>query len=199
MPTSHPRLVGVAFICTLSLTGSTLPAFGATGSAPSVVQPAIALSVTAPMASDPTIPTPVQPSYEAQVLTLINQARSKKRKCGSKTYAKAKPLTWNDKLAQAADRHSADMANHDYFSHTGRDGKSAGTRIKATGYRYKAMGETLAAGYDTPAGVVKAWLKSTPHCKILMSKSYTQLGVGYNVGPGKYTDYIAASFAKPKK
>ena len=137
-------------------------------------------------------------SFEKQVLTLVNKARAKKRKCGTTTYAAAKPLKWNSKHALAAERHSKDMSVKNYFSHTSKSGKSPYARIKATGYRYRAAGETLAAGYSTPSAVVNAWLKSPGHCKILMSKSYTQVGVGYYKGGGKYRHYTTADFAKPK-
>lgn len=164
-------------------------------SAPQAVGPAPLEPVTAVALSA----SNGEAQFERDVLSLINKARASKRKCGNKTYAKAKALKWNDQLAVAAEAHSVDMATLDYFSHTSQSGTSAGTRVKATGYRYKAMGETLAAGQTTPKAVVDAWLKSAPHCKILMSKSYTQLGVGYHSGSGYYGHYTSAEFAKPKK
>ena len=137
-------------------------------------------------------------SFEKQLLALVNKARAKARTCDGKRYAATKALKWNTKLALAAERHSRDMAAKNYFSHTSKSGKSPYARIKATGYRYRAAGETLAAGYSTPSAVVNAWLKSPGHCKILMSKSYTQVGVGYYKGGGKYRHYTTADFAKPK-
>ena len=132
------------------------------------------------------------------MLRLVNEARSAKRKCGKTTYKKVKPLVWSDSLGQAAVAHSTDMASGNYFSHYSRNGASPFTRIKATGYRYSSAGENIAAGYDTPAQVVKAWLKSPGHCKNIMKKSYTQLGVGYAEG-GKYGTYWTQDFGKPKK
>ena len=137
-------------------------------------------------------------SFEKQVLKLVNKARASKRRCGATTYPAAKPVKWNAKLALAAERHSRDMSANDYFSHTGSTGSSPFGRIEATGYRYKAAGETLAAGYTTPSAVVKGWLKSPGHCKILMSKSYTQVGIGYYKGGGTYRHYTTANFAKPR-
>ena len=137
-------------------------------------------------------------SMDNEVLRLVNEARSAKRKCGKTTYKKVKPLVWSDSLGQAAVAHSTDMASGNYFSHYSRNGASPFTRIKATGYRYSSAGENIAAGYDTPAQVVKAWLKSPGHCKNIMKKSYTQLGVGYAEG-GKYGTYWTQDFGKPKK
>ena len=136
-------------------------------------------------------------SFEKQVLTLINKARAKKRSCGTTAYPAAKALKRSAKLALAAERHSRDMSAKDYFSHTSASGKSPFTRIKATGYKYKAAGENIAAGYTTPKAVVNAWLKSPGHCKILMSKSYTQVGIGHYKGGGRYRHYVTADFARP--
>lgn len=194
MPTLPSRILCVALLSALSLIGSTFVGAGisqadASDAAPASTAPAIVVPLSASSAST---------AFEKEVLALVNKARSAKRKCGSKTYAKAKALKWNGKLALAAELHSSDMSTRNYFSHTGANGKSAGARIKAAGYKYKAMGETLAAGHATPKAVVNAWLKSTAHCKILMSKSYTQLGVGYSTGQGKYIHYTTANFGKPK-
>ena len=182
-----PRLA--AATAGLALVASGLNLSGTTEAAPSagLEQPAgIALASSS------------STSFEKQVLSLVNKARAKKRKCGATTYKAAKPLKWNSKLALAAERHSRDMSTRDYFSHTGENGSSPYSRIKATGYRYKAAGETLAAGYATPSAVVNAWLKSPGHCKIVMSKSYTQVGIGYYSGGGTYRHYTGASFAKPR-
>lgn len=185
MPTLRSRVFVVSLLSLLSLIGSTF-------TAPTIAQAAAPAAIPSSASTGST-------TFEKQVLKLINKARASKRKCGSKTYAKAKALKWNNKLALSAEGHSSDMSNRNYFSHTSKSGKSAAARIKATGYKYKAMGETLAAGYTTPKAVVNAWLKSPSHCKILMSKSFTQLGVGYYSGKGKYVHYATANFGKPKK
>lgn len=185
MPTHPSRVLRIAFVTVLSLIGSLLLDAGTSWAA-----------VPAPAAAPSKSSTGT--TFEKEVLRLINKARSTKRKCGSKTYTKAKALKWNSKLALAAARHSSDMATRNYFSHTSKSGKKLPARIKATGYKYKAIGETLGAGYSTPKALVKAWLKSAPHCRILMSKSFTQLGVGHRSGKGKYVTYTTADFGKPK-
>lgn len=189
------RLFSVALVGVLSLLASIVAVPGdpspqaaaVAGTSSAAPTTAVALSTSA----DDT-------AFEKEVLALINKARSTKRKCGSKTYSKAKALKWNAKLALAAETHSVDMATRNYFSHTSKSGKSAGARIKATGYKYKAMGETLSAGRNTAAAVVASWLKSPAHCRILMSKSFTQVGIGFATGSGKYVYYTTADFAKPK-
>src|SRR5262249_32841966 len=44
------------------------------------------------------------------------------------------PLAWNDALAQAAQRHSQDMAINQYQSHTGSNGSTSGQRMQQSGY-----------------------------------------------------------------
>ncbi|MDQ7993789.1 MAG: CAP domain-containing protein, partial [Propionicimonas sp.] len=182
------RLAAAAAGLLLLSTG--LDVSGSTEAAP----PASSEKATAVALATTTNPS----AFGKEVLSLINKARATKRKCGSTTYSAAKPLKWNTKLAAAALAHSKDMSVRNYFSHTSKSGRSPYSRIKATGYRYKAAGETLAAGYSTPKAVVNAWLKSKSHCKILMSKSFTQVGVGFYSGGGKYTNYTTADFGKPK-
>ena len=71
------------------------------------------------------------------------------------------------------------MAAHDYFSHDSLDGRSAGDRITAAGYRWRAYAENIAAGYPTPAAVVAGWIESPGHCQNLMNPTYRELGVGF--------------------
>lgn len=136
-------------------------------------------------------------TVEAEVLRLVNQARGTARTCGSSKYKAAKPLRGDATLARVATAHSKDMANHDYFSHYSRGGSSPFQRMKRAGYRYDFAGENIAAGFFSPASVVKAWLKSPGHCKILMSRRYVELGVGYATG-GRYGTYWTQDFGNPR-
>ena len=117
--------------------------------------------------------------FEQQVLDLVNKARAKKRKCGATTYKARKALVWDETLGSVAEAHSADMANRDFFNHTNPSGLDPFERMKKAGYSYRSAGENIAAGYDTPETVVKAWLKSKGHCKNIMSAKFTELGIGY--------------------
>ena len=49
--------------------------------------------------------------------------------------------TWSYDLESAAYRHSSDMANSDFMSHTGSDGSNMSDRVNATGYAWSAIGE----------------------------------------------------------
>jgi uncharacterized protein YkwD len=160
---------------------------------------AVPTTTAAPtVASMPTVAGDAgQDSFEEQVLRLTNEARSKARKCGSKKMKAVKPLRWSAMLASSANEHSADMASNDYFSHYTQSGVSPFTRIKATGYRYRAAGENIAAGRSlaSPEAVVAAWLKSPGHCKVIMNPRYRELGVGRVEGPGKWGVYWTQNFA----
>jgi|GEM_PF-1871307 Uncharacterized protein with SCP/PR1 domains len=136
-------------------------------------------------------------TMEAEVLRLTNIARSKARKCGSVKYPAAPALKSDPVLDDVAAEHSQDMADQSYFSHDSLTGQSPFDRMRAAGYYYKAAGENIGAGYTTPKAVVNAWLASPGHCRILMSRSYTKLGVGYATG-GYYGTYWTQDFAKPK-
>lgn len=136
-------------------------------------------------------------TFEKEVLRLTNAARATKRKCGSTTYKAVSALRWDGTLAKVAAGHSRDMAGKNYFSHNSKNGDSPFDRIKSAGYRYTAAGENIAAGYRTPKSVVTGWLKSPGHCKNIMNKSFTELGVGYATG-GYYGTYWTQNFGKPR-
>lgn len=137
-------------------------------------------------------------TMEAEVLRLTNIARSQARKCGTVKYPAAPPVKAEARLNRVALAHSSDMAEQSYFSHTSLSGKTPFDRMRSAKYFYKAAGENIGAGFSTPKAVVDAWLASPGHCRILMSRSYTQLGVGYAAG-GYYGTYWTQDFGRPKK
>lgn len=104
---------------------------------------------------------------QAQLLARINTLRGSARQCGSSTYAAAPALVWNTALAAAAQRHSDDMASHDFFDHTGSDGSGPGERILAAGYS-GGWAENIGAGYESVDAVLAGWLGSAAHCANLM-------------------------------
>ncbi len=136
-------------------------------------------------------------TFEAEVLRLVNAARGVARKCGNSRYKATRPLRWDSTLAKVATAHSKDMADHSFFSHDSRNGTSPFQRIKKAGYRYDSAGENIAAGFRTPASVVKAWLKSPGHCKNVMNRGYNELGVGFATG-GLYGTYWTQDFGNPR-
>lgn len=122
-----------------------------------------------------------QDKVRAEVLEAVNQARAQPRRCGEQSLPAAPPVSLSDVLLRAAQAHAADMAEHGYFSHTGRDGSQVGQRASRAGYTWRRIGENLAAGQTTAAQVVQGWLDSPGHCANLMQTGYTEMGLAYAV------------------
>ncbi|GHJ26202.1 CAP domain-containing protein [Streptomyces hygroscopicus] len=111
-----------------------------------------------------------------QVVDLVNSERAK---------AGCRPLTVNEKLAEAAQKHSEDMAAHGKMSHTGSDGSSPGDRIERAGYSWRAYGENVAYGYDSPKSVMAGWMNSSGHKANILNCDFKEIGVGL-AQPGNY-------------
>lgn len=116
-------------------------------------------------------------------------------------------LTVNSKLNQSAQGHSDDMAYNDFFSHTGSNGSTLETRLKAVGYAYWSAAENIAAGYSTPEDVVDAWYNETPpndgHRLNILNCDLQEIGVGYtyladDTGKKNYHHYWVQDFGKPQ-
>ena len=118
-----------------------------------------------------------------QLLNLINTARGQARQCGTQAYTATTPLAWNDTLASAANSHTRNMANGNFFDHLDHDGRTPGDRAELAGYIAKNIGETIAAGLDTPRKVVDGWLASPGHCANLMNPQFRELGAAYAMDP----------------
>ncbi len=114
---------------------------------------------------------------QARTLDLINTARAEARNCGSTFFAAAAPLTWNTQLQTAARVHSQDMAQHNFFSHTGSDGSNIGDRATAAGYTWQRIGENIAAGQTSAESAVNGWIDSPGHCQNLMNPRFTEVSV----------------------
>ncbi len=111
-------------------------------------------------------------------LDLVNNLRSEGCDCGNEEMPPVPVLGWNDKLAQAALKHSRDMVKENFFSHTGSNGSSVADRITEEGYTWETYGENLAWGYASVEQVFDAWLDSPLHCKNMMNPVVKELGLG---------------------
>ncbi len=138
------------------------------------------------------------PSVSRRVLELVNEARSKSRKCGWKRFEAAPALTQSDALQVAASVHASDMAAHSTLSHAGGDGSTPAERATRAGYRWRFVGENIASGQSTPEQVVAEWLDSPHHCANLMSVDFTDMGVAWAADPkSKGGIYWAQVFGSP--
>jgi uncharacterized protein YkwD len=128
--------------------------------------------------------------FATEVIRLVNVERAK---------AKLIALTEQSQLTQAAQTHSIDMACNLFLSHTGSDGSSPFQRMVRFGYNYSTAAENVAAGYATPAAVVKGWMASTGHRANIMNKNFTEIGIGYVItSEGPYFHYWTMALGKPK-
>lgn len=133
------------------------------------------------------------------VLSLINELRKQQQTCGSESYGPVDELTLNALLTSAAQEHSDNMANYDFFDHTGLDESTVATRVTAQGYTWSYVAENIAAGQTTAQSVVDAWMASDGHCKNIMSENPTEMGLACSENSNvTYTYYWTQVFAKPR-
>jgi uncharacterized protein YkwD len=89
-------------------------------------------------------------------------------------------------LDSAALSHSRDMIARDYFSHSSLAGASVAARVRRAGYSTSgcsrwSVGEVIALGSgskSTPGSIFKAWMRSSGHRKVILTKSWRDVGVG---------------------
>lgn len=130
---------------------------------------------------------------EAQVLSLINQARASNG---------LEPLTLNNELSTAALTQSMDMACNDFVSHTGSDGSTWYTRVTAVGYSNPASArENIYVGNPafggTAQGAFTWWMNSQVHRDNILFENVTEIGIAYVYNPdSEYGGYYTTVFGK---
>src|SRR5690606_8340489 len=129
-------------------------------------------------------------AFAEEVLRLANAER---KKAGVKTVLALQP-----QLTQAAQSHTIDMACNQFVDHIGSDGSTPFQRIFNFEYTYASASENVAAGYATPATVMKGWMASSGHKANILNKNFTEVGIGYVFIDTGYFYYWTMVFAKPK-
>jgi len=124
---------------------------------------------------------------EQEVIRLVNVERANRG---------LKPLAHNWELSRVARFKSMDMRDRAYFSHQSPTYGSPFDMIRNFGLSYTAAGENIAAGQQTAAAVVQAWMNSQGHRENILNASYTQIGVGY-AGGGSMGHYWTQMFIRP--
>lgn len=124
----------------------------------------------------PPPPKPVQSPTAAQIETAIHQQINQVRQQdGLKTLKK------NDRLAQVARRYSQQMAEKNFFSHTGADGSNVAERVEAEQISFQIVGENLYMGTNIrkPAdNAVEGWMNSPGHRENILRPIYAETGIG---------------------
>jgi uncharacterized protein YkwD len=90
------------------------------------------------------------------------------------------------RLARAADYHSWEMLDANYFAHDSRDGGPFDARVRRFA-KPRALGETLAmlgggCGRRSAGRVVRMWMHSPGHRAILLSGRYRRIGLARRTG-----------------
>jgi uncharacterized protein YkwD len=113
---------------------------------------------------------------ERAIVRAINRQRGKHSL--PKVYASAG-------LSHAADFHSSEMLDANFFAHESRDGGPFDQRVRRFTSR-REVGETLAilsgCGRGTAGRVVRMWMNSDGHRAILLSSQFQSVGVGKRSG-----------------
>jgi len=125
------------------------------------------------------------------VVCLVNQQRMGRH---------LPPLRASRLLDRSAQNWTNAMVASDVFSH----GTNFAARISAVGYVWRAAGENIATGFQTPRGVVNAWMASTGHCQNILNPNYGNVGTGISshpvrgwaTGAGTWTQDFALSMFK---
>lgn len=127
------------------------------------------------------------------ILHLVNTTRAEARMCGNDFYPVADPVTWNDDLRSAAINHSADMAQMNFFAHTGSNGLQVTDRADAAGYNWQAVGENIAGGQPDTQSVMDEWIASPGHCANIMSTSFTETATACWENPNSNLEFYWTS------
>jgi uncharacterized protein YkwD len=127
---------------------------------------------------------------ERKVVKLVNRYRARH----------GRPrLRVSRRLNRVADRHSREMARHNFFAHASRNGTSASTRVRRS-TRAAAVGENLAflsSRRGAARRVVGMWINSPGHRAVLLNRSFRRIGVGRRTGRlgGSRGSHFTADFA----
>lgn len=136
---------------------------------------------------------------DKEMLTQVNQARLSSQQCGNATHPATHALNWHCVLETAASGHSQDMAQANFFSHTGSDGLEAGDRITNAGYSWSTYGENIAAGQTSVTQVMNSWMSSEGHCANIMNANFTGMGAASFTDTGSDLQiYWTQNFAAPR-
>jgi len=137
--------------------------------------------------------------YQAAMLEYVNAARSQGRQCGAEFFPAVEPLVYNCPVEGAASKHSNDMAQNNFFSHTGSDGLRVGDRVTETGYEWSVVGENIAAGFDDVESVMTGWMESPGHCRNIMDSRFTGVAVvRVDSRTADYPNYWTQVFDRPR-
>lgn len=139
---------------------------------------------------------PVEARIEA-VVQATNRARSRAQDCGEYGVMEAVgPVEVDKALEMAATAHAHDLSTMEALSHTGSDGSDFVERAEMAGFQGQPIGENIAATFRLGEALVRGWIDSDAHCKVLMNPHANFVGVGlYDAEPSSpYETYWVQVF-----
>jgi len=156
------------------------------GTTPSDAGPGTTTTTTTTTTAPPASPAPAPAASPVdQVLLLVNDARAHAATpCG--------PVQLDPRLMAAAQAHSDDMANRNFFDHTNPDGVTWDQRIRATGIVTRATAENIARGQRSADQVMADWMASDGHRENIVNCAFNFIGIGLNRTAWTWTQDFAA-------
>jgi len=131
---------------------------------------------------------PERDYYEARTAGLKDGAAVRRavldRVNAERRSAGRRPLSADPRLDVAAERHAQDMLARGYFAHASPEGKTVRQRALAAGYKWHTIGENIAEGQLSVEEVMKSWMESPHHRENILSRDFTQMGLGVAMGEG---------------
>ena len=102
-----------------------------------------------------------------------------------------------DRLVEAALRHSLMMARKGKLAHQFGPGTRFSARIRKAG-NYGSAAENVGAGYSSMQSVIDGWLRSPGHRRNLLNRKLTHIGMAAAVNPtSRYRTYWTLILARP--
>lgn len=92
------------------------------------------------------------------------------------------PLMLDRNVSAVAKAHSNDMAENDFFAHTGTDGMDKTGRMEAAGYGPCYISEALSKAYPNSFAAFASFYSNAMYQEIL-SANFDLLGIGYSYNP----------------
>lgn len=107
-------------------------------------------------------------------------------------------LRWDESAARTARLHSQDMADRDFFSHTGLDGSSPWDRYSRNNGYHRGSGENLFAGSYSGIIAFDRWVDSEGHREnMLAAHHFLGVGFGYNLN-STFSYYFTQFFSRER-
>lgn len=139
------------------------------------------------IAQSPSAAEAAMTAAEQEVLELVNEERARNG---------LGPLVATETLDAAAAWLAADLSTIDGLNHTDTLGRSLRDRLSSFDYPANStIRENIAAGYATPASVVKGWIESPGHYANILADEAEAAGIALYEAPGtKYRYFWVINF-----